>query len=273
MPRASLSTATHRDELRKTGVYVLVGSDSENAGQRKIYIGEADTILTRLAAHNRDQEKDFWDEAVVFVCKDENLTKSHTRFLEARLISLALKGKRATVANGTFPVSQGMLPEAHEVEMEEFIAQARLLLGTLGYDIFEPAPSFRARTATQAVAAITNLPEFVCSGPGYSAICAVDVHSGQFIIKAGSTARKQDTPALQKTYRNLRSRLRENGVLREASDNSFEFSQDYSFSSPTAAAQVVSGTPVNGRTAWRTSDGIRTFADWQDEQLPSEAVN
>jgi uncharacterized protein DUF4357 len=96
---------------------------------------------------------------------------------------------------------------------------------------------------------------------------------GLSTIKAGSTARKQDTPSLQKTYRNLRSRLRENGVLREASDNSFEFSQDYSFSSPTAAAQVVSGTPVNGRTAWRTSDGIRTFADWQDEQLPSEAVN
>ena len=92
VPRASLSAATQRNELRRTGVYILIGVDSENPGTKKIYVGEADTILTRLTAHNKDQEKDFWDEAVVFVCKDENLTKSHARFLEARLISLALKG-------------------------------------------------------------------------------------------------------------------------------------------------------------------------------------
>lgn len=163
-----------------------------------------------------------------------------------------------------------MLPEAHEVEMEEFIVQARLLLGTLGYDLFEPAPSLVPPPATRAVTPIGNLPEFVYTGPDYSATCIVDVHSGQFVVKAGSTARKQDNPSLHKTYRNLRRQLRDNGVLREANNNSFEFTQDYSFSAITAAAQVVSGTSANGRTAWRTSDQTKTFADWQDEQLPIE---
>ena len=102
-------------------MYVLVGVDGDDPGQRKVYIGEADTILTRLAAHNRDDEKDFWDEAVVFVCKDQNLTKSHVRFLEARLIRSAVKAKRATVVNGTSPMEQGMLPEMAEADMEAFI--------------------------------------------------------------------------------------------------------------------------------------------------------
>ena len=35
VPRASLSTVTKRTELHKTGVYVLVGTDTEKLGQKK----------------------------------------------------------------------------------------------------------------------------------------------------------------------------------------------------------------------------------------------
>ena len=82
--------------------------------------------------HNKDEAKDFWEEAVLFVSKDGNLTKSHVRYLESRLIALAKEAKRATLVNGTSPSEQGKLPESDEVEMEEFIIQARLLLGTSG---------------------------------------------------------------------------------------------------------------------------------------------
>ncbi len=271
VPRASLSASTKRSELQKTGVYILIGMDSDKPGRRRMYIGQADTVLTRLTFHNRDPEKDFWDEAVVFVSKDDNLTPSHVRFVEARLISMAVNAKRATLANRTLPTEQRMLPEPHKVEMEEFIAQARLLLGTLGYDLFEPAASIpeQIRTPEQTTAPrpVTGLPEFEYSGPEYSARCVIDLDSGQFIVKAGSIARKQATPALPRTYRNLRENLIESGVLRAINENSLEFSQDYSFSSITAAAQVVSGTSVNGRLAWKSSDGAKTFAQWQDEQL------
>jgi hypothetical protein len=73
VPRASLSAVTKRPEVRRTGVYILVGRGSDKPGVLKIYFGEGDTVLTRLAAHDKDQEKDFWEEAVVFVSKDENL--------------------------------------------------------------------------------------------------------------------------------------------------------------------------------------------------------
>ena len=103
VPRASLSTVTSRSELEKTGVYVLIGVDADSPGRKKIYIGEGDTIINRLSAHNKAEDKDFWDECVLFVSKDQNLTKAHVRYLEGRLIKLAAESKRATLTNGTAP--------------------------------------------------------------------------------------------------------------------------------------------------------------------------
>jgi Domain of unknown function (DUF4357) len=247
VPRASLSAVTARPELQKTGVYVLVGADAENPGRKKIYVGEGDTILTRLGSHSKDEDKEFWDEAVVFVSKDENLTKAHGRFLEARLISLAKTAKRATIITGTAPPEQGKLPEPDEVEMNEFIA------------------------ASQAQAPLQSPPEFTFVGDGYSATCVVDLNAGQFIVKSGSKARKQETPSLQPTYKNLRLQLVTNGVLADGDSNSWVFSQDYAFSAITAAAQVVSGTTVSGRVAWKLRDTDITFAEWEDQKIPSEA--
>jgi hypothetical protein len=260
VPRASLSAATKRPEVRKTGVYILVGRDPDKPGVRKNYIGEGDCVLTRLVAHDKDQEKDFWEEAVVFVSKDENLTKSHARFLESRFISAAYQAKRCTVTNATTPPDQGRLPEADELEMEEFISQAGLLLGSLGYDLFSVVQEAPPEPTA----------EFVYSGEGFSACCVVDAASGQFVVRKGSKARKHEAPAMQEGYKALRARLLETGVLVEDAD-SYSFTQDYPFTAISAAAQVVSGQNVSGRTTWKLKDGSRTFAQWQEAQLPKES--
>lgn len=250
---------------------MLIGNDSEVPGLKKIYIGEGDTLMTRLLAHNKDEDKDFWDECVLFVSKDQNLTKAHVRYVEARLIQLAASAKRANLANGTAPAVQGWLPEADEVEMEEFIAQARLLLGTLGYDLFEQQSSAESYAMkTPAPLTSPKPPIFRFAGEGFNASCIVDSDAGQFVVTADSLVRKQETPSLLPTYKNLRARLIASGILTEYSDASFKFAQDYSFGSPTAAAQVVGGFPVSGRAAWRM-DGGKSLADWQNAQLPQEA--
>jgi hypothetical protein len=252
-------------------VYVLIGADSESPGRKKIYIGEGDTIITRLSAHNKAEDKDFWDECVLFVSKDQNLTKAHVRYLEGRLIKLAADAKRATLTNGTAPNVKGWLPEADEVEMEEFISQARLLLGSLGYDLFESQTTSTVLPTAGDVALPVpeQSPTFQYTGDGFNATCVVDADAGQFIVTSGSLARKYETASLQPTYKNLRKQLLENGVLVEQGQNSYRFTQDYPFGAPSAAAQVVSGSTVNGRAAWKTEGG-QTLADWQDAQLPSE---
>lgn len=266
VPRASLAAAAKRSELSRTGVYVLVGPDTERPGTRKIYVGEGDTILTRLTAHNRDIDKDFWTEAVVLVSKDEALTKGHVRFLEARLIKLATDAKRSTVTNGTAPSDQGRLPEADEVEMTEFIDQARLLLGSLGYDVFEPMSAGRDQVTAQAPG---TLPEFSYSGVGFSADCIVDSSTGQYIVKKGSKARKEVADSLSRTYKGLREQLLESRVL-VPDGTSCIFSQDYAFDSSSAAAGVVSGQSINGRKAWKHKLTGKTIGEWEDELLPKD---
>jgi Domain of unknown function (DUF4357) len=272
VPRASLSIAAARSEPQRTGVYVLVGQDAEVANQKRIYVGEGDTIFDRITKHDKDPDKDFWDEAVLLVSKDDNLTKAHVRFIEARLIALAKQAKRSVVANGTAPSEQGKLPEADAVEMGEFIEQARLLLGALGYDIFEQqlsaTPSAAAPPTTELVATQTVPPTFKMSGAHFDASMVVDSAAGQFIVRSGSTAKKVEVASLPPTYKNLRAQLVHSGVLETADENSFRFTQDYAFSAPTPAAQVVSGNTANGRTAWKSSIDGKTFADWQDAQLP-----
>lgn len=274
IPRASLSSATLRPEPKKTGVYVLIGQDSDLPNLKRIYIGEGDTIINRISLHNKDPLKDFWDEVVVFVSKDENLTKAHVRYVEARLIALAKSAKRSVVTNGTEPSEQGRLPEPDEVEMEEFIAQARLLLGALGYDIFEPAKPqspFQQQQSSNQPTQLSVPLEFKLVGTNFDATMRIDQNSGQFVVVAGSKARRIETPSLQPTYKNLRAQLVQNGVLVDFDQQSYQFSQDFAFSAPTPAAQVVCGSTANGRTSWKLGDGNTIFADWQDAQLPAES--
>lgn len=278
VPRASLSAAMQRSEPQRTGVYVLVGEDSDSPNLKRIYIGEGDVISGRIAAHNRDLSKDFWDEVVLLVSKDDNLTKAHVRFVEAKLIALAKAARRSIVTNGTEPSEQGKLPEPDEVEMREFIEQARLLLGALGYDIFEPirTPTSSEITLSTSTShdgdskASPAAPRFKFSGQNFDATMEVDLVAGKFVVLAGSLANRTEVPSLQQTYKNLRAQLIQNGVLQSIDNSSYKFSQDYAFSAATPAAQVVCGNTANGRSAWKVDGTGISFADWQDQQLPSD---
>jgi hypothetical protein len=269
VPRASLGAAAKRPEIQKTGVYIIVGRDPEKAGTLKAYIGEGETVFSRLSVHDKEESKDFWEEAIVFTSKDENLTKAHIRYLESRLIALATEAKRCTLSNGTDPDWKGRLPEPDEVEMEEFLTQAQLLLGTLGYDLFKPFVSSPATSASIVGPPVAAVHKFKYSGDGFSASCFVDLEGGQFIVQKGSRARKLEAPSQGASYKNLRASLKDRGVLKDEAEG-FVFSQDYAFSAITAAAQVVSGQTVSGRNVWRTEDDKMTFGEWQDSQIPQE---
>ncbi|MFL9844498.1 GIY-YIG nuclease family protein [Flavobacterium rhizosphaerae] len=85
-------------ELNKPGVYFLIGEDR---GNNSVYIGEAENVWERLKSH--DTQKDFWNEVILFTSKDENLTKSHVKYLESRLISIAIDADRYKIKNSNSP--------------------------------------------------------------------------------------------------------------------------------------------------------------------------
>lgn len=240
-PRTELDFLLAREECEKAGVYVLTGSDPSTNAPRA-YIGEAEVIRERLKRH---KGKEFWVLAIVFVSKDENLTKAHVRYLESRLLSEALQVGRFALEQNQ--ASGAKLPESDREDMEVFLSRIRQLLPVLGSDLLTPI--VKAPSKGQA-----REPLF-CRVKGAEA-------RGQrttdgFVVFSGSTSVLKDRPSAQRRHPfavTLRKKLIADGVLVEK--NGFlTFTKDSEFSSPSAAAAVIHGGGANGLTEWKTKDG------------------
>lgn len=259
-PRAQLAELARRDEVRRTGVYCLVGPDPENSLRDAVYFGEGDNVLSRLASHDKDESKDFWTRCAVVISKDQNITKSHGRYLESRLISLAAAAGRATLHNATSPPLPP-LPEPDVADMEYFLGQLQLILPVLGFTFLQPKP---VATPPGWISDADESPLFLLGVVGVEARAReID---GEFIVMKGSTARREGTRTWT-SYKGLREQLVDEGklVLSDQPDY-YVFTEDVSFSSPSAGGAVVNAGNINGRTAWKTETG-ETYQQWQEKKL------
>jgi hypothetical protein len=253
-PRALYPEVRQRPELGRTGVYVLWGP-SESGQLPRVYVGEGDFVRDRLDQHYK--QKDFWTHAIVFTSKDENLNKAHVQYLEARLVALAAEAKRAKLDNGNVP-QLPVLSEADRADAEAFLADVLLCLPVLGVNVFE-RPKVPAPTASES----EGVQELILRAKG---IEARGIYAAEgFIVRAGSQAVKDEAKSCPVSASKLRKALREKGVLKDAGDY-YLFSQDYTFSSPSAASDVLLGYSSNGRTEWKDAKG-RTLKEIQEEAV------
>lgn len=256
-------------EIARPGVYVLLGCDDVDPDRMVAYIGESEAVGDRLQFHTSSEKhrdtKAFWSDTIVLVSKDENLTKSHARYGECRLIAEAGRNPRWTLGNSQRAGEDGKLPLPDRAAMEEFIDQTKTLVGALGCDLFravlgglpgERSPEPEGQEETQGAV-------FASRGQGFEAEMAISP-SGEFIIRRGSRARLRTTPTVPRGTMALRESLIEKGVLRE-DNGTLIFCSDYTFSSVSAAAAAVIGASANGRTLWHLPDG-RTYAEWEGEE-------
>ena len=78
VPRSQLADFLKMPEAQQVGVYFLVGDLSEAALPRA-YIGQSGNVGSRLAQHN--QNKDFWNRALVVISLTNSMTQTHALFL------------------------------------------------------------------------------------------------------------------------------------------------------------------------------------------------
>ena len=242
-PRALLPQVKARPELAQTGVYLLLGPRPDGEGDM-LYVGEGDPILPRLQDHQA--KKDFWTRAIGFTTTTAGqLNKAHVQFLESRLIALARAAKRLPLDNANQP-AEPSLSEADRADMEVFLGHMLGMLPVLGVHAFEQAPSAPAAKAS---------PVLTCKGKGVQAT-GYEASQG-FVVRAGSQAVLDTVPSMALHVRgmvDLRQELIGNGVL-GLQGGLYQFTQDYSFSSPSTAAAVVLGRSANGRIEWKAADG------------------
>lgn len=250
-PRALLPTVKKRDELGQTGVYLLLGPRDDGDGEM-LYVGEGDPIRPRLESHHA--QKDFWTRAVCFVAVPGRLNKAHVQFLEAHLIRLAQAAKRMPLDNANTP-TEPTLSEADRADMQVFLQNMLGMLPVMGVQAFEQVAAAPARSVTL----------LTCKGKGVQA--SGYVSSQGFVVKSGSLATGSPNASFQKArgMAALRDDLIKSGVL-VAEGEALRFTQDYAFSSPSAASDLVLGGSTNGRLQWKDAAG-KTLKDLQAQEL------
>jgi hypothetical protein len=249
IPRIKIKECSDRDDLVNTGVYLLFGKDDE--GKDQVYIGEAESILKRLNQHLT--QKDFWNETIVFISKDENLNKAHIKYLENRLHDIAKKANRYKIENTITP-TQSSISESDRAEMEEFIENIMMLVNTLGHKVFEEKREFRIKQKQET---------FYIKAPRGADAQGILTSDG-FVVFKDSKAAVSTVPSMTINFLNLRQSLINKGAILEK-DEYFEFSEDYIFSSPSSAASIVLGRNANGLTEWKLQNG-KTLKEFESNE-------
>ncbi|MEK6667691.1 MAG: GIY-YIG nuclease family protein [Pseudomonadota bacterium] len=273
-PRNRVTDLKSWPEVRRQGVYFLIGQDDQS-GQEAAYIGEAEVVVERIIQHV--SQKEFWSECIAFTSKDENLTKSHIKYLESKLVAAASSADRYVVINSSAP-QESALPRADKDAMDEFASNIRILLGVLGHRVLEPISTTKQKispTLTAPQPASQNVEPQNESAAGTSFFMRTSklsatalLTSNELVVLQNSQAAKEAQASLPPGYSAIRNKLISMGVLKEASDH-LVFTRDYPFSSPSQAASIISGSSINGRNTWKNSNGrsLKEIEESEAKQL------
>ena len=229
--RSELSEFSQRYDSENTGVYFLFGKNEEN--NDTVYIGEAERMFSRLKQHLKDSE--YWNDCIAVISKDDLLNKAHVKYLENKFYLLAKNAGRSIVINSTVPTCSS-ISEYDAAMLQEFISNAKLLVNTLGYKVFDSIEDTVTRHND------TQPYFFIKTSRGADAKGLI-VSDG-FAVMEGSTIASSTVPSMPDNRIKIRSSLIEKGII----DKDLKLTRDYIFTSPSLAAAVVMGRNANGRT-------------------------
>lgn len=235
--RNEISEFSQRDDSENTGVYFLFGKNEEN--NDTVYIGEAERMFSRLKQHLKDSK--YWNDCIAVISKDNLLNKAHAKYLENKFYLLAKNAGRSIVINSTVPTCSS-ISEYDEAMLEEFISNAKLLVNTLGYKVFDTIED-------TAVKHDNEQPYFFIKAAKGADAKGLIVSDG-FAVMKGSSVASSTTPSMKRSLIKLRASLIEKGIIGQ----DFKLTRDYIFTSPSLAASVVMGRNANGRTEWKNEE-------------------
>lgn len=248
IPRAKLEESKKRSNLGGVGVYFLVGVSEEHS-KPEVYIGEAESCMTRILQHNSN--KDFWQYVLVATSRTNQFTKTHGKYLEWLCYDLGKQTGRCHFNNGNIP-PKPHVSESMEADLHDSFETISVLISTLGLSIFQKARQ------KQESKDLDEKNTFIISRnklDGY----------GQYtdegmVVLAGSKFHKETTPSMQsQSVFEFRSKLLKDGILVDRGEY-YELLEDTLFGSPSYAGASVTGRSTNGWKAWKLKNK-RTLSD------------
>lgn len=229
-------------ELNKPGIYFLF-CKSEETGE-SVYVGEAENLLLRLKQHINDhkncKEKFFWQTAVCVSGKD--LNKALIRHLE-NYYCMQVK-KSSTYNLLTQKSSPNMtLKRAEIAAMQEFSDNVDMLMGAIGYTILEDSVG--------ATGVSSGKIYFYCRTKAGADAKGFYSDKGFTVLPGSKVAENCSSKTFKGSkYSELLEKLIKNKIIID-----WVFEKEYTFSSATAAADVVMQSNVSGNEYWIDVNG------------------
>lgn len=256
IPRNEFLDAKDLSELNRPGIYYLIGSKDDRPEETLIYVGEANHLFDRIAYHMRDPDKSFFELIIAFSSKDSNMTVSHTKYLESKILEETFEKSGFTIVNKK-DGNKISLPAMVKDEMDTYFDNMKIMLPTMGYDLFRPV-------VREQKPALVRTDQKLFLEVGDIKAQANLVANGLLVLQ-GSLMKSVATAALAPTYVKIRHDLVEKRYVQETSKG-LEFIQNYEFPSPSQAGAVILGYSVNGRVFWKNAKG-KTLKEIEEEKI------
>lgn len=253
IPRSYLDKCKDRAHLKQSGVYFLFGKNDND--EEVVYVGQAGTrkngegVLFRVAEHLKDDF--YFSDVVVFTTSDNSFGPTEISYLENRFTNLAIDADRYKVKNGNDP-NPGNVTEEKESELETYVEQFKMMLGVLGYKIF--VPLVKSQSIPQEEADEDELILYLSRNIKRAdrvVEAACKRTSEGFVVLSGSQIEESNADSVHKSVKVMRDKCKQNNEIKDGI-----LVKSRLFNSPSYAAMFVLGMSVNGRTAWKTKNGV-----------------
>lgn len=241
----------------KYAFYILLGN--RKFGGQSAYIGQTNDFVNRVADHK--QKKDWWDTALVFVSKADEIFASETLYLEYLGWKEACDAHSFIIEN-TKPIKEPGLSDDKKNDMELFFEEIKFLTRFYGCAIFDkPINPF----VQMGVFEIYHLE---IKKRGISATVRYFPQSKKYILLEGSLISAIET-SCSKRAKEIRNNLinltdyckRDGNLIRLVQDTNIPVDSGL----PSLPAEVITGTAMQGTTAFKTKEG-KTFAELHSKE-------
>jgi Domain of unknown function (DUF4357) len=239
-----------RDEYKRPGVYFLKVPSNNSNYNEKIYIGEGEDVSARLKKHLVDSNKEF-DECIVFIGKDEMLTKAHIKYLETKLIQLSLEYGNVEVENIQQSNKLTSLPEADQSDMDYFLEQIKIILPTVEFNCFRPNTISINKIKNKDLVQNKNEVYYI-RNKGIKATLIINDEG--YVVKKGSECIKENVNSLAVDRVRYKNKLIDLNILKKH-NNILIFDKDTIFKSSSQAASIILGAQVSGTQIWKDKFG------------------
>lgn len=265
VPRVYLDKCKDRQDLKQSGVYFLFGKNEDD--DDAVYIGQAgirkngEGVLFRVLEHIKDEF--FFSEAVMLTTQNNSFGPTEISYLENKFTNMAIYTDRYKVKNGNDP-NLGNVTEEKESELQDFIEYSKMVLGVLGYKIFVPLVDKDDEDDIKKSGEVEELTLYLSrkskkSNKTIEATCKRTDEG--FVVLKGSMIDEVDAEAIPKSIKNLRDKCKMNNEIIDG-----RITKNYLFNSPSYAAGFILGRYTNGRTDWKTKNGI-TLKELDGEEV------